>query len=185
MSKPLIIYVSGPPGSGKSTLAEKISREFHIPHVSSDLVHGGSRMTAGEPIDRKKSLHEVYVPLMIWLAKSNVSFVVDHVLQKEMSKTDIIDKLTPFAEIVYIHLKTEDPVGRHLARELVRTDRGNHADEAAKVERADFHRNNLAQTEKPLDLGLPVIEINTSDGYEPSFESIIAFIESEYEKVRK
>lgn len=48
--RPLIVYVSGPPGSGKTTLASKISHTLYIPHISSDLVHAGVRLTEGEPI---------------------------------------------------------------------------------------------------------------------------------------
>lgn len=181
MRKPLIIYVSGAPGSGKTTLAKKISEALFIPHVSSDLVHGGVRLTQGAPNDRFKSFHEVFVPMMVSMAKMNVSFVVDQVLQEGVSKVDVIDKLIPFATIVYIHTYAHEPIDRHLARELARTDRGKVLDERGLRDRADFHRANLNKTVSPVNIGVKPLEVDTTDGYTPRFETIIDHIEQRYE----
>ncbi len=56
MHKPSIIYVTGTPGSGKTTLVKCISERLYIPHVSSDLVHGGVSFTLGEPASGKSSI---------------------------------------------------------------------------------------------------------------------------------
>jgi gluconate kinase len=182
MRKPLIIYVSGAPGSGKTSLARLLSEQLYIPHVSSDLVHGGVRLTEGEKNDRKKNLINVFVPLLISMAKMNISFVVDHVLQKERSEKDIIQKLTPHAIIVYIHTRANNSIDRFYTRERLRNDRGIVlSDEELRV-RKDFHKNNLVNTEEPLDLDIPRLEVTTNSGYEPAVSFILDFIEREYAK---
>jgi cytidylate kinase len=180
--QPLIIYVSGAPGSGKTTLAEKISKELYIPHVSSDLVHGGVRFTEGKPNDRKASLHDVFLPLLVEMAQKNISFVVDHVLQRNLSEQDVIEKLTPYANVAYIHTYADDPIARHIERELRRTDRGAILNEQQRIERSEFHRQNLSNTRASLDLNLPLLEVDTTNGYDPDFEAVIAFIEKVYKE---
>ena len=104
MNKPLIIYVTGAPGSGKTTLARRISEQLYIPHVSPDLVHGGARFTLGKPNDRYKTLHEAFVPIMIGMTKRGISFVVDHVLQKDISKNrHHRQTVTTYEDYLYPH----------------------------------------------------------------------------------
>jgi predicted ABC-type ATPase len=181
MRKPLIIYVSGAPGSGKTTLAKQLSEEFYIPHISSDLIHGGVRLTHGRPNDRKESFDNAFIPMMIEMTKRHISFVVDQVLQKNISETDVIDRLEPFADIVYIHTVATDPVKRHLERELSRTDRGGVLDREGLIARSDFHRGNLSRTQAPLNLDVPTLVVHTDNGYDPSLKEIADFIERSYE----
>lgn len=178
--KPLIIYVTGAPGSGKTTLAKLISEQLYIPHVSSDLVHGGAGLVRPDEYDRRQGFHEAFVPLMMAMARLRISFVVDQVLQKDISKTDIIDKLTPWARIVYVHTMAGNSIERHLARELTRRDKGVVLDEGGLKKRAEFHASNLAQTEQPADYESPVLVVRTEEGYEPSLEKIIDFIQRQH-----
>ncbi len=178
--KPLILYVSGAPGSGKTTLASKLSDQLYIPHVSSDLIHGGVRLTKGQVNDRLQTLHQIFVPTMVNMAQNNISFVVDQVLQRDKSEDDIVKKLLPHAEIIVIHTQATDPIDRHLSRELNRTDHGQVLDEGGLKQRAEHHRANLNNTEQPLDTDLPTLIVDTDDGYKPSISDIINFINDKY-----
>lgn len=175
-AKPVIIYVSGAPGAGKTTLAKRLSAELYVPHVSSDLIHGGHRFTDVENHDRAVSFHQAFVPLMQDMAQRGVSFVVDHVLQKDRSGQDVIDKLTPYARVIIIHVWAEDPIERHLERELLRTDKGIALGENGLRERAEFHRSNLENTLEPGDYGVPILAVDATDGYEPAFEEIVGLV---------
>jgi cytidylate kinase len=181
-AKPLIIYVSGAPGAGKTTLASKLAAELYIPFVASDLIHGGHRFTDIEHHDRHRSLHGAFVPLLQDMAKLGISFVVDHVLQKGLSNQDIIQKILPYADVIIIHVKATDPIGRHLRRELARTDRGRISTDQELRERAEYHRSNLENTAAPDDYGLPTLIVDTTEAYDPDFDKIIDFIQSERKK---
>jgi len=179
MKKPLIVYVSGAPGSGKTTLAHLLSQQLYIPTISSDLVHGG--VALGNPDhDRKYTLQNVFVPLMIDVAKKGVSFVVDQVLQKGISEVDIIDRLRAHAVIVNVHTECANPIERYVRRV-------ENSELPSVVKRRDHllglatpHQKNLALTNDALDLGLAQIVVNTDDGYKPHLEEIVSFIRSSY-----
>jgi len=183
--KPLIVYVSGAPGAGKTTLARQIAQQFYVPHVASDLVQGGVRLTGEGINDRKKTLLSVFVPLLVNMAKMNISFVVDHVLQKGRSETDIIDKLRPHAKLVYIHVYAANAIDRFYKREKSRTDKGVVLSPDELLTRRDFHRDNLINTETSLDIDIPCLKVNTEAEYKPNLPYILEFIEKEYLKEEK
>jgi adenylate kinase family enzyme len=173
--KPDIIYVSGAPGSGKTTLARLLSDELYIPHVSSDLVQGGIELTQPDH-DRKTAIASAFIPLMIDMAQKQISFVVDHVLQKDTAKSTIIDKLTPYAHIIYVHVHTSDPIGRYISRieaselpDIIRR-------RELLLERAKYHRENLVNTAEVIELDIPTIVVNADDGYDPDLRDVLEFI---------
>jgi hypothetical protein len=175
MKQPTIIYVSGAPGAGKTTLAGIISEQLYIPHVSSDLIHGGMEFTQSNH-DRKNAISQAFVPLMISMAQKQISFVVDHVLQKDMGEVDIIDKLLPYATVIYIHVQCADPIARYLHRietsglpDIIRR-------REILLGRAAFHEDNLVRTAGAIDLPVPTLVVTTNDGYDPALEDIIKFV---------
>ncbi len=180
--KPVIIYVSGAPGSGKSSLAKKISRQLNIHHISSDLIHGSVAYL--NPLhDRGETIRDVFIPYLAETAKLGMSFVVDHVLQKDIAKETIINKLLPYAHIVYIHTRATDPIARY------KTNIEEH--DSAEVQerhdfllsRAEFHSNNLENTVNPIDLALPLLVVDTDSDYDPSLEEILTFIKNNSDTV--
>jgi hypothetical protein len=128
--------------------------------------------------DRQQTLTTVFVPTMVDMAKKGISFIADQVLQKGVSEEIILDKLRPHATIVYIHTKATDPIQRYVDRTkssklpsiMARRDR--------LLERAAYHKTNLAITNEPLDLGVPVMVVNTDNGYDPGLDEIMAFIKT-------
>lgn len=177
MSKPIIVYVSGAPGSGKTTLAKLLSEQLYLPHVSSDLIHGGVAFTQPDH-DRKQTLLNVFVPTIIDIAQRGISIVVDQVLQKGASEAHIIDKLRPHATIINIHTQTSDPIGRYSAR--IKNSKIPSIIERREhlLSLAAAHKEKLERTNNPLDLGVPSMTVNTDDGYSPAIGEIVDFIKT-------
>lgn len=174
--KPTVIYVSGAPGSGKSTLANLLAERLYIHRISSDLVKGGLAYTDPNQ-DRNVTTGSVFVPMLIEAARLGVSYVVDHVLQKEIAKETIIDKLTPLANVIYIHVEASDPITRYIERTNASTVPDVVRRRDILMERAVHHKDNLENTRHVIDLGVPTLIVNTDDGYEPNLEQIFLFIE--------
>jgi len=173
--KPIVIYVSGAPGAGKSTLAKLLSEQLYIPYVSSDLVHGGLELTHPHH-DRKYAIQSVFIPLLLNYAKNDISFIVDHVLQRDIAKSTIIDKLQEYANIVYIHVRADDPIGRYVER--IRTSKQPDIIRRRELllERAGHHANNLQNTAHVIDLDVPTLIVDTNNGHNPTLSEIISFI---------
>ena len=175
MIKPVIVYVSGAPGSGKTTLARLLADQLYIPSISSDLVHGGVAFLKPEH-NRKQTLNDVFVPIMINMAQRGISFIVDQVLQKGVSEADIIDRLRPYATIINIHTMCKNPIDRYVARieasnlpSIVQ--RREHL-----LELATHHKDKLNKTNEPLKLNTPCLAVNTDNGYTPDINEITEFI---------
>jgi len=172
---PSIIYISGAPGAGKTTLAKILSEQLYVPHISSDLVRGGVALTNPKH-NRRETLNNVFVPIMINLAKKKVSFIADHVLQQGVSEGDIINRIKPYANIIYIHVETANPLERYKNRIETSTlpsvvDRRDHLLGLIKP-----HSENLSKTANQLNLDVPTITVNTDDGYTPDVDAIVAFV---------
>jgi adenylate kinase family enzyme len=173
--KPTIIYVSGAPGSGKTTIAKLLAEQLYIDHISSDMVKGGLEFTnPGQ--DRQASIANVFLPLLIDHAEKGVSFVVDHVLQKDIAKNTIIENLQSIANVIYVHVQTEDPIRRYIERiqnselpDIIRR-------RELLLERATHHRDNLVNTAEVIDLDIPTIVVNTNGEYKPTIDEVITFI---------
>lgn len=176
--KPIIIYISGAPGSGKTTLARHISKQLNLPQISSDLVHGGVAFTRPGH-DRGETIRDIFVPYMINTAKLGVSFVVDHVLQKDIAKETIIDKLQEYGNVIYIHVQTSDPIARYKNNIETHESLDVKARRDYLIARAEFHANNLGNTMNKIELGVPTLVVDTNNDYIPNFNDIVAFIQSQ------
>ena len=77
-TQPRAILVFGAPGSGKTTFAEKFSKKFHAAFF--DL----GELEKENKLDRKTSLF-----LLEQLAKTNVTLVIEGVLDTERERTEV------------------------------------------------------------------------------------------------
>lgn len=175
--KPLIIYVSGAPGSGKTTLARHISKQLNILHLSSDLIHGGVALTRPGH-NRGEAIRNIFVPYMVETAKFGISFVVDQVLQKDIAKETVIDRLKDYANVIYIHVQASDPIARYVKNIETNESTDIQSRREFLISRAEFHAQNLENTARVMELDVPTMVVDTNDGYDPSLEEVIGFIKS-------
>lgn len=175
VTPPLLILVSGAPGSGKTTLAEKIARRLYLPHINRDALFWGMRFTAD---DNTISVVPMGVPLfyavITSIASSGSSVVADATLYKGKSEDDI-RKLFAIAKVVNIHCKAANTEERFRERELAHPERM-----LAPIEDMVERFKKESDLLVPLELDWGQLIVDTTNDYEPSFDSIIAWIESGY-----
>ena len=178
--KPLVIIVSGAPGAGKTTLACQLAEYLRIPHVPRDEILRGIELTKGRAIDRGGLGIEVYYSQLTFMLANDISLVTDGTLYADISEKDIKDRLLPKAQVVNVHVRAKNEHERFYDREMNRL--------GWSPEWVDGHMAHLDKihhkTVDPLDLGVPVIEVDATNGYRPSIAEIIRNIRVMYSDMR-
>ena len=178
--KPLMIILSGAPGSGKTTLAKTIADYLRVPHIPRDDVLRGLELTRNGAIDRGGEGVQAYFAVLEKLCELGVSFVTDGTLYRGLSEQDVKERFVPIATVVNVHARAQNEFDRFAKREA---EREGWSDEWVKS-----HMNRLKEiyndTVDPLDFGVPLIEVDATDGYDPSIHDVVARIREIYADTR-
>jgi predicted kinase len=173
---PLLILVSGAPGAGKSTLARKLADRMRLQHVERDAFCESIARTMGETIDRSLEAVPLYYECLQYLLEQGVSLVTDGTLYRNKSEQEVRSHLLSFAYVINVHCHAKDEHKRFYEREVERA--GGEPDWLPK--RKDYLENIYQHTVDPLDLGCPVIKVDSTAEYIPALDEIIAQIEELY-----
>jgi predicted kinase len=177
--RPFLAVVTGRPGSGKTTLAHCLARAIRCPAVCRDELKEGFVHTTGDvgtPGD-EISLHVygIFFDTLNLLLRNGISLVAEAAFQHKAWAP----KLEPILEIarVRIILCDVDPQlarSRHVERGLADPGRERfHHDRPVQAAR-EGRELPLGEYEPPR-LDVPVLTVDTSDGYRPALEAIAAF----------
>jgi adenylate kinase family enzyme len=180
MRQPLLVFVSGTPGAGKTTLAHAIAEYLRIPHVPRDEVLRGMEMTAGAPINRGSEGIATYYLILNTMLDAGVSLVTDGTIYKELSEKDIKTHLSSRATVINVHARAQNEQERFIQREKRREGWSSEWVEAHKARLAEIYH----ETVEPLELDVPLIEVNTTHGYGPPIEEIVQRIREIYQDTR-
>jgi predicted kinase len=181
-AQPTLIVVSGPAGSGKTTLAHEIARAVGCPAICRDEIKEGmahaSPGYSPAPADEltARTLLAFFGVLELLLL-AGVTTVAEAAFQDRIWRPHLLP-LLPLAgmRIVQCTVDPEVALARIASRRAGERTRLAHADPGP-----DEHEDYLRQLRAfdRVSLGVPSIEVDTSSGYRPGLDQIVAFAASQ------
>ena len=176
---PTLIVVSGPAGSGKTTLAHEIARAVGCPAICRDeikegMVHAaapGYKPAAGDELTMRAL--PVFFGVLEQLLLADVTAVAEAAFQDKVWRP-WLTPLQPLARLRIVQCTADPEVafGRIVRRRERNPARGAHADPGA-ADREEYLR--LLRAFDRISLDVPELEVDTTAGYRPSLEEIVAF----------
>jgi len=180
--QPLLIVVTGRPGAGKTTLAHALARAIRCPAICRDEIKEGFINTTGQfhtiikaDHDTGRHVYDAFFDTIHLLLSRRITHVAEASFQHKLWAP----KLEPLQQIARIRIILCDIDARlartrHIARGLADPIRERfHLD--PDVQAAREGRDLPLGDYDPPHLNLPTLTVDTSDGYHPAFESIVAF----------
>ncbi|MGH2351625.1 MAG: AAA family ATPase [Chloroflexota bacterium] len=178
--RPLLVLVGGAPGSGKTTLARRLAGELRLPLLAKDDIKEILYDTLGAP-DAARSRELGMAAMMLLYAfagrllEAGVGVVVESNFYRGLSEAHL-RSLAERARTVEVHCQAaRDVLVRRYVERAERGERHPGHHDAAAVPRLLAGLD--AGSFEPLDLGVPVLRVDTTAGYRPGFEAIVAWVD--------
>lgn len=177
MSSPIVVLVSGQPASGKTTLARQLAAHLRVPLISRDPITEALADALGHHSrDLAEPSFAVFWRLLNEQVDGGVGVVGETNLHRGVSEPAVQHLATRASvRLVFCHTAREVSVRRFTER----FERGESHwcfDEGRRAARLRAGEPDLAwERAKPLDLHLPQLIVDTTDGYAPGFDAILAF----------
>ena len=180
--RPLLVIVSGAPSTGKTTLAGRLSEAILLPLLAKDdfretLADAFGAGTVAESRALAPATFAVYVKVLARLLAAGVGVIAEANFFRGISEPDL-RPLLGHARAVIVHCQTAKELS--VRRFIERHHRGERHPCFFDGERIPGllagERQDAWERAEPADLGIPTLRVDTTDGYSPRFETILAFV---------
>ena len=172
MQKPSLIIISGRPGSGKSTLAHLLAREIRCPLISRDELKEGYVNTIKTehskiPNEKNVQIYNIFFGVIEMLLDNQVSLIAESAFQNKLwyPKYEILKHKSDI-KLIICKIENDLANNRHAERKAI--------DPLREYYHGDAGRENSVY--EPPQLPVPVLEVDTTDGYKPDLAEIKLFI---------
>ncbi|MFS0731387.1 AAA family ATPase [Curtobacterium sp. 1P10AnD] len=156
-----ILLVSGAPGSGKTTLASALAAQLGWPQVHRDELYAG--ISAAGDVDREQVVPRgvaAFWSVTAAYARAGSSVIAEATLYRGQSEAEVRDVLGGPWPVRNVHCTTPRWHERFVAR----------GHEARLNDRA---LANAPATVPALDLDCPLLEVDTTNGYQPGLDALV------------
>lgn len=167
-----LIIVSGPPGSGKTTLARTLADQLGCPLLSRDaikqglvLAHPGFVATTSDPLTLRA--YSVFFDAIRLFFAAEATAVVEAAFQHDLWVGGLGDIATSGSVRIIRCSLPENLARARMSRRLT--------DDPSRAAHADAEWLATAPTFDHLHLDLPTMDVDTSEGYEPSLGRLLDF----------
>jgi len=171
---PTLVVVSGPAGTGKTTLAHAVARALGCPAICRDeikegLVHAnpGFVPAPGDPLTMRTL--GLFFDVLGLLVRAGVTVVAEAAFQDRVWRPRL-EPLATHARLRVLRCRADPQVARARVTDRLAYDprRAAHDD-----------RGRLAASGAgfaPISLPGPALDVDTTDGYRPRLDEIVAFV---------
>ncbi len=175
-----LVLVSGAPATGKTTLATLLAQRLRLPLLAKDELKEVLYDTLGAPDPQASRrlaspAYEILWMVLGRLLDAGVGAVVESNFYRGFSEP----KLSPFiarTRAVLIHCHTErDNAVRRYAERFKRGERHPAHFDGMQTER--IVANIDGGSFRPLELPVPTLVVDTTAGYSPDLDTLLAFIQ--------
>jgi predicted kinase len=181
--RPVLVIVGGAAASGKTTLARRIADERKLPLLARDTIKETLMDTLGSP-DRARSRelgaasYAMLFTVLDLLLDAGVGAVVESNFSHGRSETDLLKRIK-CASSVQLHCETgHDEIRRRYRQRALDGSRHPGHHDTSPETLADLEASLASNRHLPLDLPIPLLRIDTTNGYDPGLNTISAFIDA-------
>lgn len=178
-SAPTLVIISGAPGSGKTTLAHRLALDLRLPLLSKDELKEGLADAMGAPPDVPASMRlgaGAYAMLYLvaqQVLEARIGLIIESNFRRGVSETEL-QSLLACSDPGLIHCAAAPEVV--LRRYAERPARGERHPAHLDAQRAAALAHDLAAGRfEPLDLPIPTLVVDTTDGWSPPYEDVRDF----------
>jgi predicted kinase len=178
-SPPTLIIVSGAPGSGKTTLARRLANDLRLPLLGKDDLKEALADAVGVPPDVPASMQlgaGAYAVLYLvaqQLLEVRTGLIIESNFRRGVSEAEL-RPLLAWSDAGLIQCTAAPEIV--LRRYAERHERGDRHAAHLDADRAVALADDLSAGRfEPLNLPIPTLVVDTTDGWRPSYESILDF----------
>ena len=178
-SAPTLLIVSGAPGSGKTTLSHRLAADLRLPLISKDELKEALADAIGVPPDVPASMRlgaVAYAALYFaaqQLLEAQTGLIIESNFRRGVSEAEL-KPLLAWSDPGLIHCGAASEVV--VTRCAERTRRGERHAAHPDRDRVAALAQDLADGRfEPVNLGIPTLLVDTTDGWRPAYEEILDF----------